>query len=182
MDKIKDLEVRRLFQEYQYLLTDIEYKDELISKHKSDFLKESQIEQENNNPESQQNQEKKEKDIIEVDEETKSNIKKIYRDIVKLTHPDKVDSEYLNKLYIEATDSVRVNDVYALYKICIELNINFEIGEGEKNAISNGISILKKKAEAIENSYIWTWINSKTEEEKRDISNRFKEHCRIKLK
>ena len=183
MNKIKDLELKRMLQEYQYLLTDVEYRNELIEKYKSEFLEESYVEQKDEDVELDEDgaPKKKEAEVIEVDEETAVRLKKIYREIVKLTHPDKVQSEYLNGLYLEATDAVKINDIYTLYKICVELDIEFDMGEGEKKAISKSIDKLKKEIEVIENSYIWTWINSKTESEKKEIANRFKEYCKNKL-
>jgi hypothetical protein len=47
-----------------------------------------------------------------------TKIRKLYRDIVKVTHPDKVDNKSLNDIYIESTKCYDENDKIGIYKIC----------------------------------------------------------------
>ena len=176
MNKINNLELRKLVQEYEFLLTDEEYKNELINLHKSEFLKtvgESEVEEVNPIIEDE-NKDISEEDIIEK-VEIPVKLKKIYREIVKLTHPDKVTDEYLNDLYLEATDAINNLDIYSLYKICVELKITFELEEEDKSVLISKIDEKKKRIEMLEKSFIWIWINSKTEEEKKAISDGFKD-------
>ena len=109
-DKLKDLEIKKLIKEYDYLLLEDEYKKQFIEEHTQSFLssinekrKEMGVEykesQTINNKEKKQKEEEK---IIEVNRETRRKIKDIFRKIVKLTHPDKTNSEKLVNIYIKA--------------------------------------------------------------------------------
>ena len=51
-----------------------------------------------------------------------SQLKKLYREIVKLTHPDKIKNKKLNDFYIKATEFYNDNNKIGLYKICNELD------------------------------------------------------------
>ena len=131
MSKLKNLKVQKLIQEYTFLLTDDEYKKEVVNTYQKDFLsiingmikpEEPKKEEEKSDDSKKEGddtteQPKKQPKIGDdlVNETTKSKIKKIYRDIVKLTHPDKVNSNDLIKLYIEAKDAYEDNDLFVLY-------------------------------------------------------------------
>ena len=113
-DKLKTLEIKKLIQEYNFLLLDDEFKKEVISENRPEFLEKTQKLRSDlgiiNDPDPQP--EKKEEEVnlpkkpkIEpdsVDKSVKDKVKKLYREIVKKTHPDKVDSEDLINLYIKS--------------------------------------------------------------------------------
>ena len=114
-EKLKKLEIKKIFQEYNLLLVDDEYKKEMVNEYRAEFLTEIEnkrrelgIEPESTKIEDEPKAENMEssdviaepiKTIIHVDEETKKKLKKIYKEIVKKTHPDKINSEnvYSNK-------------------------------------------------------------------------------------
>ena len=56
-------------------------------------------------------------------------MKKLYRDIAKLTHPDKIVSEKLNDLYLKSTKFYKNSDITGIYYICDELGITYEIDD-----------------------------------------------------
>lgn len=105
------------------------------------------------------------------DSETPERIKlkKLYREIVKLTHPDLVKKSNLNELYIEATKSYDDSDLINIYKICSELNIQFEIEEEEKYSIIQKIDTLKGRISFLESTFTWKWHNSQNESEKNQL-------------
>ena len=99
--------------------------------------------------------------IDSIQEEIKSipeNIeaKKLYRDIVKTTHPDKIKNHKLNELYLEATDAYEKNDIITLYRVCSELRIDFDLPENYVDDLSQKISSLKKQISFLET----TWKSS----------------------
>ncbi len=113
-DKLIELKIKKLLKEYEYLLIEDEYNENFISEHKSSFLKsikdrevelglreaEESIMVENSDLEDN-------KDETEVEKpeppnrEIRRKIKNLFRKIVKLTHPDKVNSEHLIEKYIK---------------------------------------------------------------------------------
>lgn len=98
-------------------------------------------------------------DEIEVDVK-KTKLKKLYRQIVKTTHPDKIKNDRLNELYLKATKYYSDNDFAGTYSICSELNIEFEVDDEERNLISDQILNMKNRIEFIEKTMSWRWFNS----------------------
>lgn len=115
----------------------------------------------------------------EIKEEQKDNenkedikspkLKKLYRDIVKLTHPDKVKSEKLNALYIKATSFYDKNDLAGIYSICDEIGIEYEVDEEDNVLISDKINTLKQRISFMEQTFTWKWFYCKDQQERDNI-------------
>ena len=103
---------------------------------------------------------------IQKDDEDKTNIsqiKKLYREIVKLTHPDKVKSNKHNELYIKSSKYYESGNKIGIYSICNELDIEYEIEEDDVILISEQISSIKNKINFIESTFAWQWYNCEDE-------------------
>jgi hypothetical protein len=111
-EKLEQLQINKLIQEFSFLKSDEELKKELIEHHQNIFLDLVNEELSNLSPDQIKDPDNTIKepksvkveskiDMSTVSENTKVKIKKIYREIVKKTHPDKVNSEELNELYIQ---------------------------------------------------------------------------------
>ena len=180
MDELLDqLEVKKLLQEYSFLLLDEEYKEKIIELNRQEFLSEvGKIATlgENSQPQQSVSETLNEKiDLSTIDPKTKEKVKKLYREIVKLTHPDKTDLEGLNQLYLKATLASHQFDLFTLYEICSELKITHSVDPNDKEILKTKINNKKAKLKTIESSYIWLYVNSKTEEEKLALINQFAE-------
>jgi hypothetical protein len=88
------------------------------------------------------------------------NVKKIYREIVKNTHPDMVKNQKLNELYLEATSAYELNDIVTLYKVGNELMIDFPWDDDEIQKIKLKISQYKNQIEFLESTYTFKWLKS----------------------
>ena len=184
-DKLKTLEIKKLIQEYNFLLLDDEFKKEVISENRPEFLEKTQKLRSDlgiiNDPDPQP--EKKEEEVnlpkkpkIEpdsVDKSVKDKVKKLYREIVKKTHPDKVASEDLINLYMSATIAADEYNLMELFIICDQLSINFEIDFEDKGTLIALIEMKKKELKDIESSFIWIYYMAKTEEEKNKLVELF---------
>ena len=107
------------------------------------------------------------------------NNKKIYREIVLLTHPDKLDNndnknEYLN-LYRNATDNK--NNISQLLIIADELNINIENYLNDDNIVNvkDNINIIKSQLLHIEQMQVWKWYHTENEKVKEILLKNFKQ-------
>ena len=197
MDRIKQLENKKLLNELQYIESDFEYKSEVISEADNNFIakvneflskhpelkdifdKKANIDIENmiKNAEEELLSEKEDKEDSEDDEDDETidnlpksdKIKKIYREIVKLTHPDKVSSKKLNDLYMESTNYYDDNNLPGLYSICNILNIEYEIEESDNVYISDRINSLKQRIDFIQSTFTWKWHHSVDEAERTNI-------------
>ena len=86
--------------------------------------------------------------------------KKLYREIVKLTHPDKINSKKLNELYLSATSAYEEGDIVELYKISFNLGIDIDLGDIEIGEIIDRIKNIKVKIESLKSSWTYKWILS----------------------
>ena len=107
------------------------------------------------------------------------NNKKIYREIVLLTHTDKLDNndnknEYLN-LYRNATDNK--NNISQLLIIADELNINIENYLNDDNIVNvkDNINIIKSQLLHIEQMQVWKWYHTENEKVKEILLKNFKQ-------
>lgn len=180
MDKIDELQIKSLLKQLDYLMSEIEWKEEFISE--KDILFKKRVKEFL----------EKDDDLMEIYnqshviyEETISNkevflpeegevlkpkvdkkLKALYREIVKKTHPDKIEDEELNKLYLEANKYYEENDIFSIYKICTSLGIPFNIDSKEKDSLEEQVNKLKGRIKFMEKSYTWTWANTEDEDHK----------------
>lgn len=183
-EKLVDLQINKLIQEYSFLKSDEDFKKELINVKQKDFLelvngKLNELNPQDSNHEPKTKQEPTSKkvepkiDISGVSENTKVRIKKIYRNIVKVTHPDKVNSEELKELYVEATEAYEAYDIFELCFISKKLNIKVKLSLEETKTLNELIESKKDDIKKIESSFIWLWINASNESEKNELVDRF---------
>lgn len=183
MNHLKYLEFQRLIKELQFLESDYLYRSEILKISDMQFLesvnlilntypelkqifqtKESEILIENKI----ENQEIIEESVI-IKEEAIPNIKRMYRDIVKNTHPDKIKNLKLNDLYIEATEAYEQNDIVTLYKVCSELNIEFDLSDDFITKIQDKINLYRQRISFIEKTYTSQWARSENPTDKNKI-------------
>ena len=180
MNALLKLELNKLLKEYEYLKSDYEYQSELIRISDMAFLQ--SIDSFLNRNEELKNlyqestfvpdEEKVEEEIKEMVEdknkvEKDSRIKSLFREIVKVAHPDKTMNSALNGFYIKAKNFYENNDIIGIYKICDDLSINYEISENDFENIKENIEIIKNKISFIKNKITWKWFN--TEEREKDM-------------
>lgn len=208
MNKIKQLEIKKLLKELDYIESDFVYKNELVQEADNSFirsvnelllkhpdLKEIFDKKINSKIENVfKKREEKIKEIIEsdgemtldefIDEIIESNtdskviieaskIKKLYREIVKRTHPDKIKNKKMNELYLRSTFFYESNDIAGIYSICDELNIEYEVDEKDNKMISDKIKNLKSRINFMESTITWKWFHSENEKEKEQLILRY---------
>jgi hypothetical protein len=221
MDKLKQLEIKKLIRELDYVESDFEYKSEIIVENDSKFMRDVssfleknpelkelfdkkisdkidsiiknqsnentdivKVEDEKDNtpneettqqtegegePLSDKNQEEEVQNSEDIEDVKSSKLKKLYREIVKLTHPDRVKDKKLNEVYIKATGMYDKNDLAGIYSICNELKIDYEIDEDDAENINIKIRTLKDRIGFIESTITWKWHYSKTPQEKEQL-------------
>lgn len=182
-DKLKKLQIKKLIQEYEFLTTENEYRKEIIEDNKSLFMemvgearKTLNIplpEPKEPKEEEIKNEVSKEKKPENVSDSTKSKVKKIYREIVKLTHPDRTNSEELIEIYRKATIAADNYNVLELFQFCVELKISIELDLEDIDVLDFLIKTKKDDIKKIESSFIWLWLNAKNEEEKNKLAEMF---------
>ena len=195
MNRLQFLQTKKLFKELEYMESDFEYRNEIISEADSDFIskvnnfleehpKLKEIYDEKIDNHIQKGILKNTEEIIEFFEEEQveeeifeevklPKVKKLYREIVKLTHPDKVDQKSLNDLYLTATKYYDNNDKIGLYKVCTDLDIDYDLDDEDNQIIESKIDDLKRRIEFLESTFTWQWINTDGEKEKLEMMIQF---------
>ena len=193
MNRLQYLQTKKLFKELEYMESDFEYRNEIISEADSEFITQvnnflehhpelKEIYDEKIDNHIQQSILRNTEEVIElfesesIEEETITyedpklpKVKKLYREIVKLTHPDKVDKKSLNDLYLSATKYYDNNDKIGIYKICTELDIDYDLDEDDNQIIESKIEDLKRRIEFLESTFTWQWINTNGDKEKTEM-------------
>jgi len=190
MNKLKQLEVKKLIKELDFLSSDFDYKNELIFEADNNFIKNVNEFLENNieikkifdrkinerldkiildksYDDNKELPEIKENEEIFIKKDEK--IKKIYREIVKKTHPDKVDDKKLNDIYIKASSYYEENDIIQIYSLCNELNIEYDLNESDTDLIKNKIENIKQRIKFIESTTTWKWYYTEDDGLKNEI-------------
>ena len=191
MGKFHRLETRRLLKELDYIKSDFDCKSEMVSDADSRFMFEldSFLERNAKLKEFFEKDLDKKIDGIFIDRsmdatesifeedswmnipetETDKKIKKIYREIAKKTHPDKVSDKRLNDFYIQAGYMYADKDIAGIYHICDQLEIDYEFGEEETEIINYKIAVLKDRISFLESTFSWKWHNAENSNDKNQI-------------
>jgi hypothetical protein len=194
MNRLQYLQTKKLFKELDYIESDFEYRNEIISEADSDFITQvnnfleehpqlKEIYDEKIDNHIQQSILRNTEEVIELFEEEELEmdqvityedpkplkLKKLYREIVKLTHPDKVSIKSLNDLYLSATKYYDNNDKIGIYKVCTELEIDYDLDDDDNQIIESKIEDLKRRIQFLESTFTWQWINTKGEKEKTEM-------------
>ena len=191
MGKFHRLETRRLIKELDYIKSDFDCKCEMVSDADSRFMFELDSFLERNARLKEFFEKTLDKKIDEIfidrsmdateslfeedswmnmpETETDKKIKKIYREIAKKTHPDKVSDKKLNDFYIQAGYMYAERDIVGIYNICEQLEIDYEFGEEETEIINSKIVILKDRISFLESTFSWKWNNAKNSNDKNQI-------------
>lgn len=199
MDNIKALESKRVLRELDFIESDYEYRQEIVTTADKQFLDsvnlflqqhvelkeiyDNKINEYINNAINQfQPKPLPEKEMVEqelesatdfedwnneeVIDDEKDRLKKIYREIAKITHPDVVSDTRLNELYIKSTKHYESKNRIGLFSVCNELNIQYEINDDDIQQITYEISSYKQKINFLENTYTWRWFHTEDKNEK----------------
>jgi hypothetical protein len=190
VEKLKYLEFDKLIKELDFIESEIKFKSELIRNIDSKFMESVtyfldahphlKIVYDNqmdfNLSKSQQiisKEQNIEEEIFQDDDENSvskdSKIKSLYRQIVKLTHPDKNGSETLNHLYSEATNAYKSGELFSIYKIGQNLNLSIEFSDEEILEIKKEIKNGRERLKFLETTYTYQWWSQNLESSKEKI-------------
>lgn len=181
-DRLKQLEIQKLMQEYSYLILDAQYKDELVDDARGKFMNivyEKMGKSPTPSPTSQdvgpieENASKPTVDSSTVDPLIRAKVKQIYRSIAKITHPDRAVTDEHVDAYVRATKAADEFDLFELYGVCAMLGIHYIVDFNDKPLLQQHIKNKREKLQSIEQSYVWLWANAETEEEKDRLIQQF---------
>lgn len=167
---IKALELKKIIFQVSYLnaeQSEILYKCDSIDQEISDYIKHNYPEQ---YKEFVKPNETTTESTIEEDNDSQlkcqnKDIKKLYRKIVELTHPDKAEDQ--EDIFREATRAYKEENLAMLLEIASELRIKIdELSDQSMKLVQKNIQDLETKVEELKQSTAWAWHNCKSSEEK----------------
>lgn len=97
------------------------------------------------------------------------NFKQFYREIVKKTHPDKIQDLSIEerdlrvKLYIEATTAYEKKSLPDLLYCAYLLHIPFELSIEDLKELKESLIRCKRESEFLEKTYTWLWYHTSTD-------------------
>jgi len=172
---IEELENIKLIRELNYLKSEFEYKTNLVQILNIDFLNSVEKILETNSELKKIYDEKKnsrieiankpiEHSLVSNEEVIEYNdsdpkIKNIYRQIVKMTHPDKTKDDGLSLIYNQANLALKEGKNVEMILLCDRLNIPFEISYAEKQDLKKEITSLRNQIFLLESSYSYQWYS-----------------------
>lgn len=196
MNKLHQLEVRKLLKELDYVKSDFEYKNEIVFEADNSFMRslnefleknivlKEMFDKKINRKIDEMIRERSAERVIEsipeeVEEESTEiaivekvvdeKLRKIYRGIAKKTHPDKISDVRLNDIYIMASKMYESNDVMGIYSICDQLGIPYELSIEDGEILKSQISMMKERVVFMESTFTWKWYHTEDENERAHI-------------
>ena len=173
--KLNNLKLKLLIKELNLLESEEEYVDEFNSHYKPLFMMEIHNLGEEipiQTGDTQTENTKKDKKI-DVTEEELLKIKSVFRSIAKFCHPDRTSDIYLITMYTEAQNAYDRNDLLTLYKLAQKLNIDVDLDQDNIFLLEKIVNEKKQELKSMETSFLWLWVNAKSEEEKNKIILQF---------
>ena len=76
-------------------------------------------------------------------------------------------------MYTEAQRAYDKNDLLTLYKIAQKLSIEVDLDETNIFLLEKIVNEKKQELKSLETSFLWLWVNAKTDEEKNQIILQF---------
>ena len=173
MKHLKELRIKVLLKEYEHLSLKLEWVESHINENENEFMDythsiiDSNVELSElyySNKEDNSIQNIKVNDLTEVivdnDIVEKDPIlKKLYRDVVKRTHPDVVDNIKLNNDYIKVVELYNRDDILGMYLLCDKIGIDYITYVDIEDVIKE-IDKLRGRVCFLENSYIYQWVET----------------------
>ena len=108
-------------------------------------------------------------EVTIVEKIVDEKLRKIYRNIAKKTHPDKISDTRLNDIYIMASKMYDTNDVMGIYTICDQLGIPYELSIEDSEKLKSQISMMKERVGFMESTFTWKWYHTEDESERSRI-------------
>ena len=182
--------IKKLVLKSQYVSEEHDETKEKMSKYREEFYKDfpeeykKMLESQNisNNTDSSDSEVEEElEEEIKEDHPQSDVMKTLYRRITKITHPDKVESEFLTSYFKKASTAYGEHNVSELFTIASVLNIDMTDIDSEEISSELEVSIASKEFNTLKmkNSLAWAWAHAETEEQKQEIRDQIAEHMRI---
>jgi len=196
MSKYK-LKFKKLLNEYRSQFYDLEYVNEVIreinfefEEYKNKFINKKRIAIQKLN-EKHQDRIKKifspshlSKEIVKQRKETPYDSKKLFRQIARKFHPDKLSNgdprfEEYEGVFKAATNAIDNNSWAELFNIAEKYDLELENYETINELLDKEIALIKTELNNKKNTYAWLFYNCERDEDKDNLMKRFMKHIYV---
>lgn len=160
---LQNLLLEKMLKQYDFLTSDLKYKKAVISEYLPTFIKEKSQTIETSNED-----EELERSVKRIPSDIE---KQIYRQISKITHPDKNENDSQFK---EAVDAYSSGNFLQLIKIAQNLQIQFQMDAETIKKIEAEIKELQQQNSILEQHLVWRWYLTEDLLEKEELAEKLK--------
>ena len=178
-NKIK-LKMKRINLQHQFKKAELEevldIRQDTIKKFNEDFQKEIEYLSFLSQKKEEEEKEKK-KEVRELDEKGKKILKDIYREVVKVTHPDLDKENLYTDEFRSATEYHETQNLPEIVELANDLEIDISKYDIDDEILfsqtEQEVKNLSKKIDDIKSSVGWQWAHAKTDEEREMLKKAF---------
>lgn len=94
-------------------------------------------------------------------------LRRVYRDVVKLTHPDKMDESVSErerkkreKIYVQVTESYKSNNLTDVLQYAYNLDIDFKLDDDNLKIVKESVKNYQNQSSFLENTISYKWYYS----------------------
>ena len=127
------------------------------------------VEKDNETVETRFEEPEAQEEIVEMKSSAPKNkdVKRVYRKIVELTHPDKIGNNDKADIFHEATEAYNSEDIAELLSIASVLGLDFvDISKDTFSLIEKNVESISQEINTKKKTVAWAWSISGTKEEK----------------
>lgn len=165
MNVLEDIEFKILLDELIYLRKSLDNKKEMniiidklfkkeVDKYKKEVDSISKSESKSNISINLEDKSTKKQDV-EID----TGIKKLYKDVVKITHPDKNNNKE-SEQHLKITEAYKKNDIVSMLEIANDLNIKIDYKKIDIEKLKFESDRMKAIIAFFEHSIPWKWYRT----------------------
>jgi len=178
-NKIK-LKMKRINLQHQFKKAELEevldIRQDTIKKFNEDFQKEIEYLSFLSQKKEEEEKEKK-KEVRELDEKGKKILKDVYREVVKITHPDLDKENLYTDEFRSATEYHETQNLPEIVELANDLEIDISKYDIDDEILfsqtEQEVKNLSKKIDDIKSSVGWQWAHAKTDEEREMLKKAF---------
>lgn len=167
MESLKKLEIKKIINNIVFLKEELDLTKSINTTIEKEFhLEVSKL----NTIETQPNEKEHHLEVIKIDNTIKeitkkdNSIKKLYREIVKVTHPDKINDLLKNEVYLNATNSYDEDNIIDMIYYIHKLDIDFDYTQLDIESLKTEIENIKLQIKMYESTLHYKWFYNNKDE------------------
>jgi len=173
--KHNEIKKKSLVSKYKFLKSDLEWRNIIVEETRDSFINEvsKKVEDMIGLMETSNESKVHKKEDAPIQNLNSKNVKKTYRDICKITHPD-IDTEGIHEdTFKLASLAYNSNNPMQLFEICDNLNIKYLITDEDLERVNAELEDIESQIKNISGTFIFKFNEIQDEKEKEKLIDLF---------